>query len=299
MNPTPREIPAPASAPVSTHVPSPMRILVTGGTGHLGQAVVAGLKRDGHRVRILARRPRRDPDVEWTTGDLATGVGVRVGVAGVDAVIHAATNSPAAQRGRFKLRDFLRSPRDVDVIGTRHLVAAAEHAGTALFVHVSIVGLEHLRRMPYARRKLQAEQIVRSSGVPWSIVRATGFYWLLERMFDNMARRRILALPARAHMAPVDSDEFAGFIVEGVANGRRGEREDFAGPQTLSMIELMEQYLSARGLQRPIRRAPLPKKVQAVVTAGNTSPGARLGTTTWEQWLRQQCSALQTRAEEE
>lgn len=84
----------------------------------------------------------------------------------------------------------------------------------------------------------------------------------------------------------MDSDEFAEFIVEGVSTGYRGEREDFAGPQTLTMVELMEQYLSARGLKRRIRRAPLPKRVQAAMTAGNTSPGARLGTTTWAQWLR-------------
>jgi uncharacterized protein YbjT (DUF2867 family) len=268
-----------------------VRILVTGGTGHLGQAIVSGLRHEGHRVRILARQPRRDPHVEWTTGDLATGEGLREAVADVDAVIHAATNSPAAQRGHFKLRDFLRSPRDVDVNGTSALLAAAEQADVELFVHVSIVGLEHLRRMPYSRRKLQAEQIVQSSNVPWSIVRATGFDWLLERMFENIAQQRILALPADARMAPVDSDEFAEFIVEGVSDGRRGECEDFAGPQTLSMIELMEQYLSARGLQRRIRRAPLPKKVQAAMTAGNTSPGARLGKTTWAQWLRRSQAA--------
>lgn len=121
--------------------------------------------------------------------------------------------------------------------------------------------------------------------MPWSIVRATGFYWLLERMFANMARGRVLALSRDARMAPVDSDDFAEFIVEGITNGR-GEREDFAGPQTLSMVELMEQYLEARGLQRRIRRAPLPSRIQAAITAGNTSPAARLGKTTWAQWLR-------------
>jgi uncharacterized protein YbjT (DUF2867 family) len=105
-------------------------------------------------------------------------------------------------------------------------------------------------------------------------------------MFENMARKRILALPAHARMAPVDSDEFARFIVECVADGRSGEREDFAGPQALSMIELMEQYLDVRGPQRRIRRLPLPMRVQAAITAGNTSASARMGTTTWAQWLR-------------
>lgn len=268
-----------------------MRILVTGGTGHLGQAIVSELKREHHQVRILARTPRSDAHVEWITGDLATGDGLREAAADVDVVIHAATNSPAARRGRFKLGDFLHSPADVDVEGTTALLAAAERAKVKHFLHVSIAGLEHLRRLPYSRRKLEAERIVRSARVPWTIVRSTGFYWLVERMFENMLKRPILALPANARMAPVDSDEFAQFIVACVGDGPRGNREDFAGPETLTMIELMEQYLAARGQQRRIRRAPLPKKVQAALTAGNTSPGGRLGTTTWAQWLRRSSTA--------
>jgi uncharacterized protein YbjT (DUF2867 family) len=268
-----------------------MRILVTGGTGHLGRVVVSGLREQGHQVRVLARRPRVDPGVEWITGDLATGDGVREAVAGVDTIIHAATHSPAAQRGRFRLGDFVRSPADVDVHGTRALLAAGEQEGVEQFVHVSIAGLQQTRRLPYSRRKLEAEEAVRSSQVPWSIVRATGFYWLLERMFENMVTQPVLALPAHASMAPVDSDDFAGDIVECVADGRLGEREDFVGPQTLTMIELMEQYLAATGRTRRIRRAPLPKKLQAAITAGNTSAGARRGTTTWAQWLQRPAAA--------
>lgn len=269
-----------------------MRILVTGGTGHLGRAIVPGLQRDGHQARILTRRPRREPHAEWITGDLATGEGLREAVADIDAIVNAATNSPAAQRGAFTLRDFLRSPADVDVNGTSALLSTAKQAGVKRFVHVSIVGLEHLRRMPYSRRKLEAEQIVQGSSVPWTIVRATGFYWLLERMFENMTRKPILVLPAHARMAPVDSDEFGRFIVDCVADGRHGEREDFAGPQTLGMVELMGQYLDARGLQRRIRRAPLPKRLQAAITSGNTSSKARTGTTTWAEWL-QRSSAIE------
>jgi uncharacterized protein YbjT (DUF2867 family) len=237
-------------------------------------------------VRVLARQPHADAGVEWVKGDLAGGEGVREAVSGVEAVVHAATNSPAARRGRFKFGDLVRSPADVDVDGTRALLSAAKDGGVEHFVHVSIVGLEHMRRMAYTRRKLEAEALVRASGVPWSIVRATVFYWLLERTFANMARQPVLAVPAHVRMAPVDSDEVAEFIVDRVPDGPRGRREDFAGPQTLTMTELMRQYLDVRGQERRIRRAPLPKKAQAALTAGNTSARARLGTTTWAQWLQ-------------
>ena len=111
---------------------------------------------------------------------------MRDAVAGVDVIVHAATNSPAAQRGRFALRDFFGSPSDVDVDGTSALLDAAGAAGVAHFVHVSIVGLEHLRRLPYSSRKPEAERLVRDSSVPSTILRATACYWLLERMFSNM-----------------------------------------------------------------------------------------------------------------
>ncbi len=271
-----------------------MDILVTGGTGQLGGAVASRLIDAGHHVRVLARRPQGDPSIDWVRGDLATGSGVDTAVAGVDTIIHAATHSPAAQRGRFLLRDVDRSPADVDVRGTAELLRAAERARVARFVHVSIVGLEHLRRMPYARRKLQAEQLVREADIPWSIVRATGFYWLLERMFSNFVERPLVAVPSRASMAPVDSDEFAAYIVEAVVDGACGELDDFAGPETLTMVELMETYLAARSLNRRIRRAPLPRRLQAAITAGNTSAVARQGARRWAEWLERQSGASTT-----
>ena len=151
-------------------------ILVTGGTGHLGRDLVSLLKADGHRVRVLARMPGQDPAVEWVQGDLGTDRGVADAVAGVQTIVHAATSSPMARRGSPRPVDFFRTPTEVDVEGTRQLLKEAQQAGVGHFLHVSIVGLEHLARLPYARVKLAAEDLVRESGVPWSIARATPFY---------------------------------------------------------------------------------------------------------------------------
>lgn len=263
-----------------------MKILVTGGTGHLGSAIVDGLTNDGHQVRILARRPGDDPRVEWVQADLGAGPDLAAAVAGVDVVVHAATNSPAARRGGFRPLDFVRSPTDVDIDGTRRLLAAAARAEVQHFVHVSIVGLEHMAAInPYSRVKLEAEQLVQESRLLWSIVRATGFYWLLARMLANMTRRPPVLLPGDVHMQPVDSGEFADFVVAAVADGHRGERQDFVGPEALTMRELAEQYLAARGLRRRIWNAPIPGRVKEALEAGNTSLCARHGTTTWAAWL--------------
>lgn len=264
-----------------------VRVLVTGGSGHLGRVVTDLLGRDGHRVRVLSRRPNDDATVEWAVGDLASGEGVDAAVAGVDAVVHAATHSPAAQRGGFRVVDFVRSPTDVDIQGTSRLLNAAAQVGISHFVHASIVGLQHMAEInPYARAKLAAEQLVKEASVPWSILRATGFYWLLARMLERMAKKPVIFLPRDVHVQPVDSDEFAAIVAARVGDAERGVRRDFAGPEVLSLRELAEQYLDALGLRRPIVTAPLPRRIKHALEEGNTSAGAEQGRLAWSAWLR-------------
>src|SRR5215211_561890 len=163
-------------------------VLVTGGSGHLGRDLVARLKRD-YRVRVLARSPGSDPDVEWIRGDLATGEGIADAIAGTQMVIHAATLSPAARRGYILPKDLWSSPSEVDRDGTARLLENAAAADVGHIVYVSIVGIDK-PRVPYLRRKLEAEYLIRQGSIPWSIARATQFHWLLDRMFGKMARLR-------------------------------------------------------------------------------------------------------------
>ncbi len=258
-------------------------MLVTGGSGHLGQDVVRLLKARGERVRVLARIPGPEPDVDWVQGDLSTGAGVCEAVAGAHTVVHAATLSPAAQRGYLRPGDFVRSPPEVDVDGTRRLLDAATRAGVEHFLHVSIVGVQQ-SRFPYSRLKAAAENLVRDSALPWSIVPATGFYWLLARMLDTMARRRIWPLPSNLEMQPCDSADFAEYVVECVAARPRGDRQGFGGPQTLTLAELARQYQNAHRIRRRIVALPLPGF--ALRAAGpQTCPDGRHGKTTWGEWL--------------
>jgi uncharacterized protein YbjT (DUF2867 family) len=258
-------------------------VLVTGGTGHLGADLVKLLKARGDRVRILARRPGTDPDVEWIRGDLATGAGIPEAVDGVEVVVHAATHSPAAQRGYLRPGDFFRSPADVDVDGTRRLLDRAARAGVQHFLYVSIVGVQQ-SRLPYARLKATAENLVRSSPVPWSIAPATPFYWLLVRMLDTMADRRIWPLPSNLPTQPCDSADFAESLVECLADGPGRDRPDFGGPEIATLVEFARQYQAARGIRRRIVGLPLPGFVRRAAGRQTCSDGRR-GKTTWAEWL--------------
>ena len=139
-------------------------VLVTGGTGHLGRDLLTRLK-SSYRVRVLARSTGSEPDVEWIRGDLATGEGLADALAGSQTVIHAATLSPAARRGYFLPKDLWSSPAAVDRDGTARLLEQPAAAGVDHIIYVSIVGVDK-PRIPYLRRKLEAEDLVRSSPDP-------------------------------------------------------------------------------------------------------------------------------------
>lgn len=268
-------------------------VLVTGGTGNLGSDVVRLLIADGNRVRILARNPGQASDVEWFKGDLSTGQGVPEAVAGADIVVHAATNSPAARRGMLRARDLVRSPTDVDIIGTRMLLTEAAKEHVEHFVHVSIIGVQE-SRLPYSRVKAAAEDLVREGSVPWSIVPAAVFYWLLARMFDTMASRRVWPLPAKVEMQPCDSAEFASYLVECLDRGPSGVRPDFGGPQIRSMVDFAHEYQTVRHLRRRI--LPLPMPARMLRAAGRQAcRDGRLGTTTWSEWLTRTSPTAPTR----
>jgi uncharacterized protein YbjT (DUF2867 family) len=223
------------------------KILVTGGTGHLGRDLVPALTNSGHDVRLLVRKPQPDMSVEWAIGDLATGDGLEDALRGIDTVVHAATLSPIAQRG-MRLADFFSSPPDVDVDGTRQLLAASQRAGIAHFIFVSIVGLEG-STLPYSQVKLAGERLVRASPLSWSVIRATPFYYLLAKMLDGLRWLPVWPLPT-SPSNPVDTHDVATYIAQAVDDGKRGMRPEIGGPDVMPFSTFGRQYRDALGLRQ-------------------------------------------------
>jgi uncharacterized protein YbjT (DUF2867 family) len=259
------------------------RILVAGGTGRLGRDLVARLLAERRSVRLLARTPGKSSDVEWARGDLATGDGIAEAVRDVDTVIHAATLSPIASRGGVRPIDFFTSPSTVDIDGTRRLLEASARAGVKHFLFVSIVGLEG-SPLPYSRVKLAGEQLVRESSVPWSVVRATPFYYLTAQMLAGLRWLPIWPVPD-VRCNPVDTTDVAEYLVECLDDGKRGMREEIGGPETASFVEFARQYQAARGWHRPIwRMRPSPERARQM---GFVEATDRRGRKTWSDWLRE------------
>ena len=107
-----------------------MNILVTGGTGFIGKALVKELLRNGHSVSVFSLDRDDELDklkVPQTSGDICDNEAVRNALEGIEAVFHTAARTGTA--GRY--RDFHKP----NVTGTERLLNAAKKAGVRYFIY--------------------------------------------------------------------------------------------------------------------------------------------------------------------
>ena len=237
-------------------------ILVTGGTGTLGRAVVRALTARGGDIRVLSRRGAAGT----VLGDLATGEGLEAALDGVGAVLHLATT----------LRD------DTEI--TRTLVDAAERTGAPRLLFQSIVGIDRIP-LGYYHGKLGAERIVEESSLPWTILRATQFHDLIATFFHMQRFSPAMFAPAFS-LQPIAVDDVARRWVELLDADAAGRAPDIGGPETRTGRDLAGAFLAARGSRRPTLPLRLPGRTYAAYTAGaNLVPGEPYGRITFAEFL--------------
>jgi uncharacterized protein YbjT (DUF2867 family) len=250
-----------------------MNVLVTGGTGALGREVVIDLRGSGHRARVLSRKTGTGGD--WVQGDLATGAGLDRAVADMDVIVHA--GSAATQPWRL---------RATDVDGTRRLLDAAKRAHVKHLVYISIVGMEGIA-YPYYKQKLAAEKVVHEGIVPWSILRATQFYTLMETFLGAFSRApRIAAVPFEWKFQPVDPRDVAARLTEVVTGEPGGLLPNFGGPDVWTFEAMATTWLKARRLNKRLVNLSLPFKFSRQFAEGRLlCPENKDGRITFDQYL--------------
>jgi uncharacterized protein YbjT (DUF2867 family) len=250
------------------------RILVTGGTGVLGRAIVHRLI-GAADVRVLSRRDPELAGAEVVRADLNTGDGLAPALHDIDVVVHCASYN----------RDFRHPERDTDQ--TRRLIDAARAAGAAPhLVYISIVGTD---RMPlgYYRAKHAGERLIAASGLPWTVLRATQFHELVLMFLMLAAKGPVALVPRGVRVQPVETREVAARMAELALAAPAGRVPDIAGPREERAEDLMRLYLAARRRRVPILALPLPGKVARGYLSGANLPtdGVR-GSRTFADFLR-------------
>lgn len=250
-------------------------VLITGASGRLGRRLLAHPATNRYQVRAITRRVPPAPSadgIQWLHADVATGTGLDAAVAGVEAVVHAAS----APRGETER---------TDVQGTQRLIAAARRAGVRHLLYVSIVGVD---RIPFAyyRAKFAAEQAVRASGLPFTIQRCTQFHDFMDELSRQMTRFPIAIVPSGFLCQPIHIDEFVEELWREVDEGPRSGAPDIAGPEVLTVPELVSAWLSARGSRRPMLRLRIPGRLAASMRRGDAIAREHpVGVLRWEAWL--------------
>ncbi|HEX3599418.1 MAG TPA: SDR family oxidoreductase, partial [Lacipirellulaceae bacterium] len=226
------------------------------------------LRGKGHEVLPASR----------STGvNTLTGEGLAAAFAGAAVVVDVA-NSPTFEDQPSM--DFFQT-------AGRNIFAAEAPAGVAYHVALSVVGTERLLAMGYFRAKLAQENLIKASGIPYTIVRATQFFEFVGGIADSGTKGDAVRLP-HALMQPIAADDVAAIAAEITVGKPLNTTVDIAGPEPICMDDLARQYLTAHGDPRKVVTDPstgyfgIPVNDESLVPIG-TNP--RLGPTRFGEWL--------------
>lgn len=259
-----------------------MKIVVIGGSGRIGKKLVMKLRQEGCEVVVAS--PSHGVDA-------VTGVGLASALTGAEIVVDV-SNSPSIE-GAAPLRFF-------DAAG-RNLVAAARSAGVRHHVLLSIVGVERLiasQSSDYFRAKMAQEDLVRASGLPFTIVRSTQFFEFISGVVQEGSAREIAISPALVQ--PIAGEDVAGMLADaGWGDALDGVLE-IAGPEQFRLDEVATEIATAYEDGRYIVADPHARYFGAELEERSLLPGpdARIASLRFDDWLRDWLQIISSRSTE-
>ena len=235
-------------------------ILVTGATGFVGSHLVRRLRKESIPVRAVVRTPAkaqalRDLGVEVVPGDLSDPWSLIAAAEGAERVVHLVG---IIQEGRGSTFE------SVHVDGTKNMLEAAAKAGVRHFFHQSALGTREGAKSEYHRTKWEAEELVRKSGIPFTILRPSLIYGPGDLFTVRLAEMIRLSpvLPVvgsgRSRVQPIFIDDVVSCIAKAVmSDAFAGRVFEVGGPDQLTYEEVTKAIADALGVNRPLVHVPL------------------------------------------
>jgi len=245
-----------------------MKIVVIGGTGLIGSKTVERLQRKGHDV--VAASPNSGVDT-------LTGKGVAEALAGTQVVIDLA-NSPSFEDKA--VMEFFQTAGG-------NLLKAGVAAGVQHHIALSIVGVERLERSGYMRAKMAQEDLIRASGIPYTIVHSTQFLEFIPGIIQSGAVGETVHLSS-AYVQPISSDDVADAMADVALGAPLNGIVEIAGPEKFRLSELGARFLKSAKDPRQVVADPHALYFGTELLDGSLVPvgNARLGRVSFEEWVR-------------
>jgi len=230
-----------------------MKVVVVGATGKTGQAVTARLLAGGHQARALARNSARlqalgHKGAESFPCDLSDPEKLRTAFTGMDGVYYC---SPVGLQQA--------DPFGVERAWTRNAFSAAQAAGVAHFVYLSVHGADRPRGVKLIDTKHRLEVELSTSKEPYTILRPN---WFMDNLEISNAAQLLAGtfsypLSAEARLQPVAVRDIAEAAVRALESGPRRAAFEVLGPEALTfaqMAEILGKALGRSVVYRPADR---------------------------------------------
>lgn len=249
-----------------------MKIVVVGGSGRIGGKLVYNLRQDDYRV--LEASP--------TFGvDTLTEVGLARALDGATVVVDV-TQSPSLDGSAAKA--FFET-------SGRHLLAAGRAAGVRHHIALSIVGTDRLQASGYFQAKKIQEDLVKASGIPFTILRSTQFFEFITGVVQDGATRDVVISPAPVQ--PIAGEDVAEALADLVLGAPLNDTVEVAGPERYRLDDLATQVLTAYEDPRRVVADVHAPYFGAELDERSLLPGERprIAPTRFSDWLRQSLQA--------
>jgi uncharacterized protein YbjT (DUF2867 family) len=246
-----------------------MKIVVIGGTGLVGSKVVSNLRQKGHEV--IAAAPN-------TGVNTITGEGLREALAGAQIVIDVANSPSFADEA---VLNFFQT-------AGRNLAAAERIAGVRHHIALSVVGTDRLPESGYLRAKFAQEELIRASGIPYTIIRSTQFFEFLGGIAQSATDDQSVRL-SPAHLQPIASDDVAALVTKVATMAPANVVIELAGPERIGLDDLVRRYLAAKHDTREVVTDIHARYFGTELNDKSLTPGdnPHIGPTSFETWLAQ------------
>lgn len=227
-----------------------MLILLTGGTGSIGKQLTDELMKSGYNLRILSRNSsaKERKNIEYISGDLNNIESLASAVKGVDAIIHLAGITHTNDTKLYYA---------INTEGTRNLIKACQINNANRFIYISS-RTACLEGGAYAKSKYIAEELVKASGLKWTILRPSEVYGAEKKeAIENLAAmiKKYPVIPiignGRYSLSPVHIDDLVQCIIAALNNNASfGKTYTVAGPEEFTFNQIVDKISNIYHVKR-------------------------------------------------